>query len=294
MASRILIINADDAGYSRGINDAIAQCSAGGALTSTTLMAGGRAFEHAVKVLGRAENLGIGVHLVLTDLEPLTPDQGLEGLMDQNGCLPRSPEALLRALAGRRAGRQALRRELSLQVEKVLDHGIVPTHLDSHKHVHLLPPILEVVLEVAARYGIRWIRSPFDATGGPWSLLRALQGTHRQRFLSRWVQARATRILEPRFRRAVHKAGLRIADGFYGTALTGMWSMDLVRAVFEKLPPGRYEWMVHPGADPVELRRMGTRLVEERQREMELLLSSELKRFLHSYGILPGSYGSEA
>lgn len=278
MPPRILIINADDAGYSRGINNAIAQCAERGVVRSTTLMANGAAFDHAVKVLGRVMGLGIGIHLALTDLEPVEPTGRIQELLDGAGRLPRGPLALFSALAAGRGGREALRRELSLQVEKVLDHGILPTHLDSHKHVHAAPPILEIVLKVAARHRIRWIRNPFDETGRAPDILRSLDGPRRSRFLLQWLQTRQTRILRPHFRQTVRQAGLRAPKGLFGTALTGLWSLEMVQMVFEGLPPGKHEWMTHPGEDEAELRRMGTRLVEERFREMDLLLSPELER----------------
>ncbi len=290
MTSRFLIINADDAGYSRGINNAIAQCAERGVVRSTTLMANGGAFEHAVKVLGGVGTLGIGVHLVLTDLAPVDPTGRIQELLDEAGRLPRGPLALFSALAAGRGGGEALRRELSLQVEKVLDHGILPTHLDSHKHVHALPPVLEIFLKVAARYHIGWIRNPFDETGRAPDILRSLDGPWRSRFFFQWLQTREARLLRPHFRRAVRQAELRTPEGFFGTALTGLWNMELVRTVLGRLPPGTHEWMTHPGKDEAELRRMGTRLVEERFREMDLLLSPELERFLTSHAIEIRSY----
>lgn len=293
MSSTLLIINADDAGFSRGINDAVALCAQRGIVRSTTLMANGSAFEHAVRVLSGIEGLGLGIHLVLTDLQPLDARGRMAELLDDAGRLPGGPLALLSALAEGRGGRDALKRELSLQVEKVLDHGILPTHLDSHKHVHALPPVLDAVLDVAGRYHIRRLRNPFDDTGLTRETLEAAEAGTRLRFLGRWVQARGARMLEPHFRRAVHRAGVQVPERFFGTALTGFWTMDLVRAVFGRISPGRQEWMVHPGQDEADLKRMGTSLVGERRRELELLLSPRLERFLAAQGFRLGSYGDE-
>jgi predicted glycoside hydrolase/deacetylase ChbG (UPF0249 family) len=293
LTSRILIINADDLGYARGINEAIVRCANLGVLRSATLMANGGAFEHAVSVVRAAENLRVGVHLVLTDLHPVSNPRDVAGLVTEEGRLPQGPTGLLAAMVRGRVSLKAMRRELSLQVEKVLDHGIRPTHLDSHKHVHVVPQVLDAVIHVAKRYSIPWIRNPFDATGNVREILAGMVTSRRVGLFSAWGQSRMLRILKPRFMRSVRRAGLRTPRRFYGTALTGLWDIETVRRVFRTLPLGINEWMVHPGDADDELKRIGTRLLFERERERDLLLSAELQRFLSEHFIVWSSFGDE-
>jgi predicted glycoside hydrolase/deacetylase ChbG (UPF0249 family) len=290
---RILIINADDMGYARGINEAIIRCAAQGVLRSTTLMANGEAFEHAVSLLRSAENLRAGVHLVLTDLKPLAKPWDLGGLVTEEGRLPRGLSGLISAMVRRGVSQDAIRRELSLQVEKVLDHGIRPTHLDSHKHIHAIPCVRDAAIHVAHRYGIPWIRNPFETSGGAPEIPAGFKPRRLYSVLNQWGDAAIARVLSPNFKRSIHRAGLRTPHRFYGTALMGRWDLQTVHRVFRTLPPGVNEWMVHPGNVDEDLIRMGSSLLAERERERDLLLSPGLQRFLSDQSILCRSFGDE-
>lgn len=145
-----LIINSDDFGYSRGINHAVIDAHQEGILTSATLMANTPGFEHAVKLAKENPSLGVGVHLVLTFLEPLLDD--VPSLVDENGqfnrpSIYRSGDAI--------ADLDELYREWDAQIQKVLAAGIQPTHLDSHHHSHTFNEHhLQVFLELARKYDL--------------------------------------------------------------------------------------------------------------------------------------------
>jgi len=121
-----LIVNADDFGFTRDVNEGIVAAHRRGILTATTIMATGPAFAHAVDLSRDNPDLDIGCHLVLV---------GSEGF-------PATVPALLYALATHRI---RIYDELAAQVRRILDAGLRPTHLDTHKHTHLLPPVLDAV-----------------------------------------------------------------------------------------------------------------------------------------------------
>ena len=233
---RKLIVNADDFGFTRGVNEGILRAHREGIVTATTLMADGGAFEHAVRIALSTPTLDVGVHLVLW------PD---------GGSLPRRlPSFVARSMAWSSA---RLEREFARQVEKVVAAGISPTHLDTHKHVHLLPWVMNAVARVAARFGIAWVRRPFH---------------------QRQVTAR----------------GLRTPDHFLGIRLTGRMNRERLLAGLERLRPGLTELMCHPGVCDEELRNAPTRLKQERQTELEALTSPEVRRLLERRGICLTSY----
>ena len=116
---KYLIPNADDFGYTRDVNEGIIHAHRQGILTATTLMATGAAFDHAAALARENRSLDVGVHLVLV---------GSEGF-------PPTIAQLIQQIARRRI---RIYDELAAQVRKVQSAGIQPTHLDTHKHTHLL------------------------------------------------------------------------------------------------------------------------------------------------------------
>src|SRR5947208_962069 len=84
MPSR-LILNADDFGLTPGINRAVAELHAAGALTSATLMANGPAFDDAVAIAHANPTLGVGCHIVLTDGTPVSPPETIPTLLSPDG-----------------------------------------------------------------------------------------------------------------------------------------------------------------------------------------------------------------
>lgn len=142
---KMLIINADDFGYSVGINDGIIDSHKYGVLTSTTLMANMPGFSHAVSLAKDNPKLGVGVHLTLTCDKPVL--KNVSSLVQDNGYFHSigfyEQEFKIDA--------DDLYKEWKAQIEKVIASGIIPTHLDSH-HVNSLPGISEVFNSLAREY----------------------------------------------------------------------------------------------------------------------------------------------
>ena len=144
---KTLIINADDFGYSRGVNWAIVDSHRRGILTSTTIMPAMPGFDHAVELARETPTLGIGVHLTLTCGRPLL--QGHTTLVNERGEFPRlgfyeDPETCV--------SRDEVRAEWQAQIDKVLAAGIRPTHLDSHHHIHTYKGLTDIFLDFAEKY----------------------------------------------------------------------------------------------------------------------------------------------
>ena len=289
---RILIINADDLGHTRGINQAIRQCAVAGMLSSATLMANGPAFEDAVAMVRNTEALGVGVHLVLTELSSVSPPARIQGLIDERGKLPSNPWKLTASLLGGGTGRDAIRLELSSQISKVLDYGLQPTHLDSHQHVHVLPQVLEVVIELARRFSIPWIRNPFDETPF-FHFARLVDKKRTGSFCLQHLKAKAIRVCRSSFLGRARCSGVRLPDHFFGISLTGIWNEAAMVQLCDELPPGITEWMVHPGYCDQDLLRSGSRLSGQRETEKDLLLSPAMQEHLARERITLSSFGAE-
>lgn len=141
----LLIVNADDFGYSPGINLGIVAAHQNGILTSTTMMANMPGFDHGVELARQNPDLGIGVHLTLTCGNPLLSD--VPSLVENNVFRKISfyeKEFLINP--------EELYREWEAQIKKIIAAGIQPTHLDSHHHVNRISPMKEVFIELAQKY----------------------------------------------------------------------------------------------------------------------------------------------
>jgi predicted glycoside hydrolase/deacetylase ChbG (UPF0249 family) len=222
---KYLITNADDFGFTRDVNEGIVHAHRQGILTATTLMATGAAFEHAVGLARENPELDVGVHLVLV---------GSEGY----------PATVARLVAS--LGSIRIYDELARQIGKVLDAGIRPTHLDTHKHTHVLPPVLAAVARLAEEFKIPWVRRP---------LANPLQGV-------------------------LTRHGCRTTDHFAGFAITGRYDAARLAKLIRRLPEGLTEFMCHPGFCTAELERAHTRLKASRRRELDALTSPEVRAAL--------------
>src|SRR5260370_29442263 len=123
-------------------------------VSSATIMANAPAFEHALHGLRQLRDRYFGIHLNLTEFEPLSPERGVRLLTDPNGLLYRGI-----VQAGWKPGLvQASDAELCAQVDHLLASGVSISHIDSHHHVHTVPFIFPVIKAVQRRYHIRKIR----------------------------------------------------------------------------------------------------------------------------------------
>lgn len=267
-APRLLVINADDFGFTPDVNEGIVEAHREGILTATTLMANGDAFEDAVERARSVPTLDIGCHLVLVGGASLATGRRL----------PASIPQLLGALARRQIRAYD---ELRLQILRILEAGIQPTHLDTHKHTHLAPPVLDAVARLAEEFGIGWVRRPFDFP------LRARRAA--APFARQWT-SRAAGLLRPRFHRVLEAHHCRTTDHFAGFQITGRFRTRELVELLLALPEGSTELMCHPGRCGDALSRAPTRLKESREAELEALLAAESREAVCRAGIRLVSY----
>jgi chitin disaccharide deacetylase len=233
-----LIVNADDFGIAEAVNRGIVEAHDRGIVTSTSLMAGGPAFAHAVDLARSRPRLSVGVHLTLTELEPLANGAGAATLLGPDGrFLPHATQLAARVLRGG-LDVAAVRAELEAQIRRVLDAGIAVSHLDGHQHVHVLPGVAPVVAELAAHFGIRAVRHPAERVRG--YMLRRWRGAKR---LAEQVALSCVTAASP-------LRHLKHADEFGGFFFGGQLDESNLAVILASLPRhGTAEIMCHPGAD---------------------------------------------
>lgn len=254
-----LIINADDFGFTTDVNAGIIHAHREGVLTSTTLMATGDAFADAVRLAHENPTLDVGCHLVLVQGDSLITGRAF----------PHGPRQLLPLLLKGGIDAEA---ELRAQIEKILAAGIQPTHVDSHKHTHVVPSVFNTVVRLANEFRIPYVRVPLDVS---WPAVQFL-----------------CRIGRRYYQRVARDHGVRMTDHFLGFRLTGSLTEQTLAAVLRHLPEGTTEFMCHPGYLGPELAQAQTRLKQSRVRELEALTSPHTRALICELGIEISSFGA--
>ena len=264
-----LIVNADDFGLTAGVNRAVVELHRAGVLTSATLMATGPAFDEAVALALAHSSLGVGCHLVFVDGLPVSHPDAIPTLLGADGkhfrpSLYDFAQAVLRGTIRE----EDLAREAQAQMQKLQRAGIDVTHFDTHKHTHVFPAVLEPVLHIAERCGVRALRTPFEpawsAGLGNAPLVRRLQMALLRRF-------------EPGFRGRTRD--VLAPEGTLGIAATGRLTGPMLHALFSALgelaeeeSPQTFELCCHPGHRDAALEAVRTRLRGSREGEYRALL----------------------
>lgn len=162
MTKKRFILNADDFGISKALNKAILEGYSAGLLKSASLVANGKAFDEALeKVIPNCPDLGVGIHLNIMEGKSLCAD--LVTLTDKDGNFNNSYfQLLIKAYNPKeKEFLSELEREFRRQIEKIMSKTRV-SHIDSHFHIHSIPPIFDLVCKLAKEYGIKQVRTHFE------------------------------------------------------------------------------------------------------------------------------------
>ncbi len=254
-----LIISADDLGCNldrdRGILEAYQQ----GLVTSASVLANGASFNKAVDLI-KSSGMPVGVHLNLAD--GITLSGQIKGLTDASGQLPGKAK-LRQCLTAGACDRNAIRTELSAQIQNLFDNGLRPDHLDSHQHCQLFPCLTTMVIELAKEYGIPSIRTALPAepeNQDPDGQLGYELSLYRQ-----LGHAAHTTIIE---------SGLRTTNGLMGMPLLDRLDRTSLCQLLESLPAGCWELMTHPGYPCTTGNPFDS---PQRHKELQALLSIEAR-----------------
>jgi len=238
--SRILIVNADDFGLTPGVSAGILDAHRHGIVTSTSVLAVAPAFEETAPALlgARESGIGVGVHLAAVGEDPpLLPRSRVASLVGGDGAFPLTWKAFLRRAAAVRPAE--LEAEWAAQIDRVRSAGLTVDHLDAHQHLHLLPKMRAVVIQLARRFAIPAIRVPRAGSG-------RLTGV-------------AVRLLARGLARDAKRSGLAHPDACEGFDDSGGMTAERFRRAVNRIAASgavSAEILVHPGAaaDPARER----------------------------------------
>jgi len=260
-----LIINADDFGLTDGVNEAILELNAAGALTSATLMATGQSFRSAVHAAFAQTTLDVGCHVVLVDGTPVLPHTQIPSVASADGFRRTLGEFVKELMLGR-IRESEIEAEAVAQIARIQSSGLSVSHVDTHKHTHMFGRVLRPLLRAAVMRGVGAIRNPFEPG---WSI-KATGAAG----LARRLQVNVLRTQQRGFRKAVREAGIATTDGAIGVLATGSLDASTLQQLLAAMPDGTWELVCHPGYQDAALENVKTRLRESREVERTALLET--------------------
>jgi hopanoid biosynthesis associated protein HpnK len=274
-----LIVNADDLGLTPAVNRGVVRAFQSGIVTSTSLLVTGSAFEDAVALARQNPELDVGLHLALVEERAVLGPDVLPTLVDETGRFPRtSAEFIRRAILGG-INWLEVEREIAAQIALFQETGLRLSHLDSHQHLHMFPPVFQIVRRLARWVENVWIRNPV----GPW---RKSPDTP----MGRWVQRLGLNLTCLSARRLRDGSQPQMPDGMYGFEVSGRLTRSALEQILRKIPDGLYELICHPGEDDAETRTRYSHWGYRWAEELEALTARETRLVLQEQGIVLTSF----
>jgi hopanoid biosynthesis associated protein HpnK len=263
---RGLIVTADDFGLHPAVNEAVELAHRDGVLTATSLMVAAPAAADAVARARRLPNLRVGLHLVLADGAAMLPRGRIPALVDAQG---RFGDNM--AWDGVRFFflphvRRQLEAEVRAQFEAFAATGLPLDHVNAHKHFHLHPTVLSLILRIGREHGLRAVRLPAES-GAP-APLRP------------WLRLLARRL---------DRAGVAHNDAVVGIAHSGAMDEAVVLRALDQLPAGVTEIYLHPATESgavIAPSMPGYRHADE----LSALLSPRVRAAVERLGIPRGGF----
>ena len=238
-----LIVNADDFGRHELINRAVEVAFNKGCLKSTTLMAGGAAFEDAVKIAKKNPGLGVGIHFTLANGNPILPPEEIPSLVTAQGAFHADYVTFLKKYLSGKISLAEVRSELAAQLTKILRASLTLTHFDSHQHLHHVPGIIQIALELAAAENISAMRvADASLLDGALKNFGQVVGRLGLSSLAKFAGYQA------------HKKNIATPEHFAGIVAGESVSENFMLKLIENLRGGTTEVMLHPGTDNKILR----------------------------------------
>ena len=271
---KALVITADDFGLHEAVNEAVERAHRDGVLTCTSLMVGAEAVDDAVRRAQAAPQLAVGLHVVLADGRAVLPPRRIPALVDDSGRFAdRMARDGVRFFTLPRVRRQ-LEAEIRAQFAAFAATGVPLDHVNAHKHFHLHPTVLSMLLAIGAEYGsppVRWPREPRWAAGRDGGALGSA-------LLAPWLAL---------MRRRLRAAGVACNDQLFGLAGTGAMDEARLLGILAALPEGLTEIYLHPATRNGLTSTMGA---YRHRDELDALLSARVRAAVRASGAATGGW----
>src|SRR5438876_5848954 len=263
--ARRLIVNADDFGRSRSINQAVIRAHRDGILTSASLMVNGGAAAEAVELARQNPALGIGLHVSLICGTSALKAGEIPGLVDRLGNFSNNPVTTAARYFFQTKLRAQLEREIGAQFERFRATRLPLDHVNGHLHFHLHPVVFGILMHHVRDWGITHLRLTRDF----FRLNLTLASGH---LLYRAAHALLFWPLAARARPVLGKFAIRHTGAVFGLLQNARVDEAYLSRLIPRLPPGDSELYSHPSLD-------------EFKNELDALISPRVRSLVRDHNL---------
>ncbi|HEY3855813.1 MAG TPA: hopanoid biosynthesis-associated protein HpnK [Verrucomicrobiae bacterium] len=262
---RRLIVNADDFGRSKSINEAVIRAHTEGILTTASLMVNEPDAEEAARLAKEHPRLGVGLHLALVCGKAALPTEKIPHLADANGQFSESAVGAGFKYFFSSKCRMELEAEIDAQFERFHATGLPLDHVNGHLNIHLHPVVFGILVDNAEKWGIRTMRLTRDLffvnarlASGEWGY--RVSHAIIYRLLSSWARPQ------------LDAKGIRHTNVVFGLLQNSRVDTAFVEKLLPELPPGDSELYSHPSLDQFK-------------NEFDALVNPAVKKLVEQHGI---------
>jgi len=279
MSEKFLIITADDFGLHESVNDAVEQATRHGVLTAASLMVGAPAAADAIRRAKFLPDLRVGLHLVLVDGLAVLPHEAVPLITDGTGYM--DDEMLFKSIRAFAlpAVRRQIAAEIHAQFEAFAASGLTLDHVNLHKHFHLHPTLLNMVIAIGRNYGLAAVRMPDEPRWFAMNQHGSSRGANHL-LLKPWLALMKSRL---------DSVGLFHNDALFGISRSGAMVEARLLQIIDRLPAGVTEMYLHPAASlhPLTASMLGYRHADE----LAALLSDRVRAAISATRVAVGGFG---
>ncbi len=230
-----LIVTADDFGLTKSISEGVIKAYRDGIVTFLNIMPTGEAFRDTVCLLSDLKLDSIGAHLSLTEATPLSDPASIPSLIQKDNAFYKNHNDFLINFLLKKIDRDHIHIEFKRQLDELQKIGIRITCLSSHEHIHMLPQMLEIFIQLAKEYNIPAIRYPYKET-----ILGKFD-------IKKQYKSLVMSFFEKGMENVLNEAAIKHTDHFLGFLDSGKLEEDTLIDMLYSLKEGTTELVCHPG-----------------------------------------------
>ncbi|MDP2924119.1 MAG: ChbG/HpnK family deacetylase [Candidatus Omnitrophota bacterium] len=257
-----LIITADDFGLHDDINRGIEVAIKNGVVNSVSFVTNTPLFEDSLKIIKRYPDVSVGVHLNITDEPPLSSLERVKFLLNnKQSFLGNHFKVIYSVISNPRQVNQ-IKLEFELQIKRLLDNNITISHLNSHGHIHIIPCLFKITLELSKKFNIPFIRIPEERL-------------FKKDYFYRWDIV-GINLLSKYVTHKFRNSQFNHTDSFFGLRYAGRLTRERLTRIIRNLDYGTTEIVTHPGYENYSLSQRFNWNYSWRE-ELLALMANEIK-----------------